>query len=148
MAKSQNTPSTPSAQLSNYQLIRSFLAYLRSERGTGDNTVASYENDVWKFTEWFDKPLAQAQRTDLQKYLAQSLASGMSGRSGSRRLAGLRHFYRFLIDEGEAGNDPTRNLPVPKSWKRVPKALRACNKTYFHDGVGNGAEVGAQGASE
>ena len=40
-----------------------------------------------------------------------------------RRLSCLRHFFRFLIDEEDIEIDPTRNLPVPKGWKTVPKSL-------------------------
>jgi len=47
----------------------------------------------------------------------------MSGQTVARRRAALRQFYRFLIDEEEVKSDPTRNLPTPKQWKTVPKAL-------------------------
>ncbi len=108
----------------NAKLIASFLSYLRTECGAGDNTVASYENDLRKFTAWLlPKPLTQAQRTDISQFISAALAAGLSGRSAARRLACLRHFYRFLVDEEEISSEPTRNLPVPKTWKTVPKAL-------------------------
>ena len=107
----------------NVQLIASFVGYLRAERGAGENTVASYETDVRKFAEWLEKPLTSVQRTDLQQYLCDSLNAGMNGRSAARHLSCLRHFYRFLIDEDDIQIDPTRNLPVPKRWKTVPKSL-------------------------
>ncbi len=108
----------------NAHLIASFLSYLRSECGAGDNTVASYENDVRKFAAGLlPKPLNQAQRTDISQFISATLAEGLSGRSAARRLACLRHFYRFLVDEEEISSEPTRNLPVPKTWKTVPRAL-------------------------
>jgi integrase/recombinase XerD len=91
--------------------------------GAGENTVASYETDVRKFAEWLGRPLTSVRRIDLQQYLSDSLNAGTNARSAARHLSCLRHFYRFLIDEEEIQIDPTRNLPVPKHWKTVPKAL-------------------------
>lgn len=101
----------------NANLIPRFLSYLRAEQGAGENTLASYEHDVCNFAAWQEKSLTQATRIDLQEYISDSLSHGLSGRSAARRLSCLRHFYRFLIDEDEIQFDPTRNLPVPKTWK-------------------------------
>ena len=107
----------------NNDLVNTFLSYLRAERGAGENTLANYENDVRKFSAWLEKPILEATRIDLQKYLSYSLKQGISARNVARRLSCLRHFYRFLIDEEEIAADPTRNLPAPKGWKTVPKPL-------------------------
>lgn len=107
----------------NNDLINSFLSYLRAERGAGENTLANYGNDVRKFSAWLEKPLPQATRINLQKYISDSLQQGIGARSVQRRRSCLRHFYRFLIDEEEIESDPTHNLPVPKGWKTVPKSL-------------------------
>jgi len=107
----------------NNDLVNRFLVYLRAERGASENTLANYENDVRKFSAWLEKPLSETSRIDLQKYISDSLKQGISARSVARRLSCLRHLFRFLIDEEETGIDPTRNLPVPKAWKTVPKSL-------------------------
>ena len=104
-------------------LINRFLSYLRAERGAGENTLASYEHDVRNLSAWLEKPLLEATRIDLQRYISDSLKQGIGARSVARRLSCLRHFFRFLIDEEEIEIDPTRNLPVPKGWKTVPKPL-------------------------
>ena len=104
-------------------LIDSFLTYLRAERGAAELTIASYESDLWKFAEWCDKPLAQVERSDVREYLTGMQVAGASGRTPARRRASLRHFYRFLMDESKIEQDPTRNLPVPKTWKTIPQSL-------------------------
>lgn len=107
----------------NPDLISRFLAYLRAERGAGENTAACYEHDVRHFAAWLEKSLLEATRLDVQRYISHSLSQGISARTVGRRLACLRHMYRFLIDEEEIQKDPTRNLPIPKRWKTVPKPL-------------------------
>ncbi len=123
--------------MSNPELIASFVAYLRHERGATVNTIASYENDIRKFAEWAGKPLPQAGRLDLQRFLSDSITDGKSGQTVGRRLASLRQFYRFLIDEEEITKDPTRNLPAPKQWKTVPKALSQVDLEAMVNSLGN-----------
>ena len=55
------------------QVISTFLAYLRLERGAGANTLSSYEHDVRHFSGWLDAAQANARRTDLQRYISDSL---------------------------------------------------------------------------
>ena len=57
--------------------------------------------------------------TDLQKYLAVLLSSGRSNSTAQRRRACYRQFYRYMRMEGEIDHDPTRNLPIPKGWKKI-----------------------------
>ena len=108
---------------SNAHLIADFVAYLQIERGAKENTLASYEHDVAVFSEWLGKSFTSAVRADLQRFIADSLESGISARTVARRLSCLRHFYRFLIDEEEIEGNPTRNIPVPRCWKTVPRSL-------------------------
>jgi site-specific recombinase XerD len=69
-----------------FHLTSSFLSYLRTECDAGDNTVASYENDLRKFTACLlPKPLNQAQRTDISQFISAALTEGLSGRSAARR---------------------------------------------------------------
>jgi integrase/recombinase XerD len=121
----------------NSQLIADFVAYLRIERGAKENTLTNYEHDVTVFSDWLRKPFASALRADLQCFIADSLQSGISGRTVGRRVSCLRHFFRFLIEEEEIKTNPTRNLPVPKSWKTVPRSLGLADleKMVAHPGI-------------
>jgi integrase/recombinase XerD len=65
------------------------------------------------------------------------MAQGVSGRSAARRLSVLRHFYRFLLDEQLIERDPTRNLPAPKQWKTLPKALSLADLDKMVASLGN-----------
>ena len=40
-----------------------------------------------------------------------------------RKLSALRHLYRFLLLDKRIEHDPTLNIPLPKQWKVLPKAL-------------------------
>jgi integrase/recombinase XerD len=107
----------------NASLIARFLRYLLVERRSAHNTIISYEMDLQNFAEWFGKPFAEMQRTDVQRYLGELLALGRSGKTVARHLASLRQLHRFLLDEGLVEHDPTRRMPIPKTWKKVPPSL-------------------------
>ncbi|HKH99704.1 MAG TPA: tyrosine-type recombinase/integrase [Candidatus Sulfotelmatobacter sp.] len=110
-------------ETSNNDLIVRYCSYLKSELNLAGNTLASYEHDVRDFSGWLEKSFLQTTRIDLQKYASDSLGEGLAPKTVARRLSCLRHFYRFLIDEEETQIDPTRNLPAPKAWNRIPKSL-------------------------
>src|SRR5581483_8535154 len=111
------------AETKNTTLIDNFLAYMRSEKGATENTIQSYQIDLSKLAAGLLVPLATARRTDIQKYVSDLLATGISARTVARHLSCFRHFYSYLLDEGEIRREPTRNLPVPKQWKTIPRAL-------------------------
>lgn len=123
--------------MGNFDLIASFVAYLRSEKGASENTIANYETDIRKFAEWFAKPLTKVNRKDVQQYIHDLLAKGATARTAARRLASLRQFYRLLLDDGEVTIEPTRNLPVPKQWKTVPRALSQADFEKMVGSLGN-----------
>ena len=103
-----------------------FNSYLRRERRAAENTVCSYELDLKKLEAWLRPhgiPIEQAQRADIQAFLAEQLANGLNARSARRELACLRSFYRLLLDDEIIARNPTRGIPVPKIEKRLPKFL-------------------------
>ena len=103
--------------------IRRFVDCLRIERGRSEHTISNYERDVWQFAEWLDKPLAQAERSDVRTYIGELLASGISGGSARRKGSTLRTFYKILFTDGVISADPTRTVPLPKAEKVMPRFL-------------------------
>jgi integrase/recombinase XerD len=104
-------------------VIRRFLDFLRVERGASEYTTSNYETDVWQFAEWLEKPLTKAKRSDVQEYIGDLLAFGMSGRSAARKVSTLRTFYRVLFMDRVIAADPTSAVPLPKAEKVLPRFL-------------------------
>lgn len=107
----------------NNALLARFLRYLRTERRLSHNTLISYQRDLEQFARWSNSPFADIERTSVQRYLGELLALGRSAWTVARHLASLRQLYRFLLDEEVAHVDPTRHMPIPKTWKKVPPSL-------------------------
>jgi len=103
--------------------IQAFTDYCRVEKGLAVLSVEAYRRDLRGMAEW------AAGRADWQtagcvrEYLDHLYASGLAARSVARHLTTLRNFYRFLLAEGQIGEDPTALIPLPRQWRSLPKHL-------------------------
>jgi len=107
--------------------IQPFLDYLRIERGLSENTVVSYQNDVWLYTAFMKfAGIADAggiSRKDLTAFLMHQKTEGYDASSIARQLSSVKSFHRFLVRERIINNDVTAVMESPKLWKRVPEVL-------------------------
>jgi len=104
--------------------LRGFLAYLKIEKGLSPQTLSAYSSDLAQFASVMKRPsLLTATRADVRKFLDRLTSEGTQGRSIARKLAALRHFYKYLLLDKVITDDPTLNIDSPKQWKVIPKAL-------------------------
>jgi integrase/recombinase XerD len=106
--------------------IRTFLSYLRVEKGLSDNTIQSYRRDMGKFAEFVGKrelDTKEIRRTDVVDFLAMQYRRGLDSRSVARNLVTIRHFFRFSLLEGVVKDDPAATIESPKIRKSLPEFL-------------------------
>ncbi|MCK4352322.1 site-specific tyrosine recombinase XerD [candidate division WOR-3 bacterium] len=108
-------------------MLQKFINYLLIERGNSKNTVDSYEGDIKKLIAFLrlrkTKP-EDAKEEDIEKffnYLREN--KKLSQASISRAVSSIRGFYKFLISEELLTTSPAKNLPAPKSIKKLPDVL-------------------------
>jgi integrase/recombinase XerD len=109
-------------------MVKSFLDYLKVEKGLAPLTVDAYESDLTQFAEFLEarrRELSLARREDVRGFLSQLFANGVQGRSVARKLSTLRHFYKYLLLDRMIKHDPTLEIDSPKQWKVLPKSLAA-----------------------
>jgi integrase/recombinase XerD len=107
-------------------VIESFLEYLQVEKGLARLTIAAYEADIRQFEQFLaarKRTLVSAHREDVRDFIQQLFSTQVDGRSVGRKLSALRHLYRYLLLDNMVRHDPTLNIPSPKQWKVLPKAL-------------------------
>jgi integrase/recombinase XerD len=110
----------------NVRIVPSFIDYLKVEKGLGALTVSAYTGDLTQFAAFLDRnkrTLLNARKDDVRGFLQQLFSNSVDGRSVARKLSALRHLYRFLLLDKRIDRDPTLNIPLPKQWKILPKAL-------------------------
>src|SRR5262245_6201338 len=98
-----------------------FLALSRTR--LAPRTVDGYRRDLEHFSGWFRRPRTVAEVGDLERYLAELRAKGLSGATLARRLAALRSFYRHQILLGAREDNPAAAVASPRRARRLPRTL-------------------------
>ena len=106
--------------------IGRFLDAVWMERGLSPNTLAAYRADLTALTRWLTAHRVLVTRTtrgDVLGFIASRVEAGARPRSTARQLSSFRRFFRFLVREGAAADDPTAQIAMPKIGRSLPKSL-------------------------
>lgn len=87
-----------------------------SRRFPGTSTAVHYVSDVQVFLRWFGRPLREAQRTDIDRFIVWQQTLGRARATINRRLVALRMWFEFLADR--AHDDGEADLPDPVHPRR------------------------------
>ena len=100
-----------------------FLALLAARRAP--RTVDAYRRDLAALARWLGRSPSSATTDDLERWLAELRAQGLSGATIARRAAAIRAFFRHLVLLGARGDNPAAELDVPRRTRRLPRTLSA-----------------------
>jgi len=106
--------------------IKEFKSYLKIERSLSENTIDSYLRDVRKLAEFSEeKELNELQITkaEVKEFIAFINTEGISARSQSRIISGIKAFYKYLILEDYLTINPTELIESPKIGLKLPDTL-------------------------
>lgn len=108
------------------QSIKEFKSYLRIERSLSDNTIDSYLRDIQKLANFSEeKHLTELEITkaEVKEFIAEINKEGISARSQSRIISGIKAFYKYLILEDYLKINPTELIESPKIGMKLPDTL-------------------------
>lgn len=108
--------------------IKGFSTYLQLEKSLSDNSVEAYLRDVEKLQQYasLQEPALKAEtvsRGHVETFLAWLHEIGMSARTQSRVISGLRAFYDFLELEQIVDANPLELIEAPKIGMKLPDTL-------------------------
>ena len=101
--------------------VDGFLALLATRRAA--RTVDAYRRDLAAFSEWLGAPVSRATVEELETYLAELRAAGLSAATIARRVAALRSFFRHQTLLGARTDNPAAELDLPRRTRRLPRTL-------------------------
>ena len=107
-------------------IIESYLDHLRVERRLAAHTLDSYDRDLKalaRFAAAAGPPLESLDRSALEAFVRQQMASGLSPRSVARAVAAIRGFYRYLVLDRHLERNPAQDLRPPRAWPALPTFL-------------------------
>ncbi len=107
--------------------IEDFISALRFERELAENTCAAYTRDLTDFAVWAARRGAasanELTRADIDAYLRDVRAAGLSTATRCRRTAAIRMWLRHLKSRRRVKTNPSDLLDVPKKGRALPKVL-------------------------
>ncbi|MFZ2619968.1 MAG: tyrosine recombinase [Alphaproteobacteria bacterium] len=102
--------------------LSAWLEHLSVTRNLSPHTVSAYQRDVIDFSSYV-RNLTHATQAEVEAYVASMGAANFNPRTQVRRLAALRNFYDYLLEQGVVNNNPTLDIVPPKLPQSLPKAL-------------------------
>lgn len=120
--------------------VLGYLEHLLVDRGLAQLSLESYGSDMKDFTRFLVtrgiKDSHSITKEDLLLFLESLDRRGFAAGSKARRLSCVRGFFRYLMEVGRIGSDPSQLLDSPRLPKRLPEyltteevdsLLKACN---------------------
>lgn len=109
------------------QDIAAFLEHLASTRGSSQNTISAYHNDLNQLAEFVEaeraKGILSSQEDLLMAYLVHLKGKGYSPATSARKVASARSFFKYMVEMGKLRENPVRNLATPTVNKKAPRVL-------------------------
>jgi integrase/recombinase XerD len=108
--------------------IKEFRNYLRLEKSMSENSIGAYLHDIDKFCQFLEiqnlQLLPEKVTLDhIHGFLKWINEYGVSARTQSRILSGVRAFFKYLLMEDSIATDPTELIEFPKIGRKLPDVL-------------------------
>jgi len=107
--------------------IEEFLQFLAVEKGYSRHTTAAYRNDLTQFLTYLaDEDISSwrdVSRGSVLKYVQYLKGRGYAASTVARKLAAVKSFFHFLINDGVLSDDPTVAVDFPSVDRRLPHPL-------------------------
>ncbi len=113
--------------MTNSEYLKAYEDYLRNEKKSSDNTLASYLRDLRQLGEYLDvhtdEDFISATAETLTEHCAWMKAQGKSIPTVARSIASTKNFYKFLVSKGYLEDSPAKNLVAEKTEHKLPEIL-------------------------
>ena len=106
--------------------IEKFLEHLKLDLNYSEQTIKSYQQDIESFKNYLNSKgtdIEQANPQLIRMYLSKEMRDGKTKVTCCRRIAGLRHFYEYLVRSNFIRENPFLFVGAPKKEIRYPEAL-------------------------
>lgn len=107
--------------------LQLFMEYLQIEKNYSQYTIACYRRDIEQFFQFMNEEgineLDQVAYSDVRLYLTKLYGQHLASRSVARKISSLRSFYKFLMREGRAAENPFALATLPKKEQKIPNFL-------------------------
>jgi integrase/recombinase XerD len=107
---------------------KGYSAFLKLEKSLSANTVSAYLSDIDRLVSFLamtglDIKPEHVTYQQLKEFLVWTAELGMSPRTQSRLVSGIRSFYRYLLIDDQIKASPAELLEPPRLGRKLPVVL-------------------------
>jgi integrase/recombinase XerD len=128
------------------QAIESFLTWLVEEKGSTENTIAAYRNDLSQFLGFLASKTtvetwAGVTVTDVRAYREALKAREYAASTAARKIASVRSFFHYLLLTEVLDDDPTVQVATDALERLSPEQLPHQAARRLWDSVPGGTSL-------
>ena len=102
--------------------LSDFLSYLELDLNYSDNTIKSYDNDLTKFINYFDKKdVLKLNVQHIEKYV--KTLEELAPSTVSHNISSIKSFYNYYLKIGKIDINPSDAINQPKLGRHLPTYL-------------------------
>ncbi len=116
-----------------------FIQYIKFEKRYSPHTVSAYQSDLDQFISFLNYPdqtITHPQEIShhlIRNWMVELMNQGLSARSINRKIATLRKYFKFLVQEGVLTINPASKINTPKIPKHLPVVVEDARLTQMLD---------------
>jgi integrase/recombinase XerC len=126
--------------------LERFIRYIQFEKRYSPHTVSAYQSDLDQFmlflngpanTEAVQEPIIthpnQISYHDIRNWMVELIGQKLKARSVNRKIATLRKYFKFLLQEGVITENPSSKIRSQKIPKNLPVVVEEARLTQMLD---------------
>lgn len=116
-----------------------FIQYIKFEKRYSPHTVSAYRSDLDQFMSFVNGPDQSITHPEeithhqLRNWIVELMNQGLTAASINRKVATLRKYFKFLVQEGVITVNPTSKIVTPKIPKHLPVVVEDARLTQMLD---------------
>jgi integrase/recombinase XerC len=116
-----------------------FIQYIQFEKRYSPHTVSAYQSDLDQFIRFLNTPEETITHPSeithhlIRNWMVAMMSDDITARSITRKIATLRKYFKFLLQEGIITHNPASKINTPKSPKNLPVVVEDAKLTQMLD---------------
>ncbi len=102
-------------------VMQKYIDSLKYERKLSDNTILSYQNDLFSFQKYSKKDPLKVTKEDIEAFIKARCDDAVTTRA--HLFTVLNNFYSFCLEEELRNDNPCEGIHMPKIPERIPVYL-------------------------
>lgn len=129
-----------------FMFLERFIQYIKFEKRYSPHTVSAYQSDLDQFMLFLNNPgnaivvpgsiithPDQISYHDIRNWMVELIDQKLTPRSVNRKMATLRKYFKFLLQEGIITQNPASKIRSQKIPKHLPVVVESASLTHILD---------------